>query len=62
MSFELVSGMRCESAAFIGTRSVSSCNKVGYRGAAYPVRQNTRNPGAKEAAHIEEFEVTVRGS
>jgi len=51
----------CESAALIGTRSVSSCDKVEYRGAAYPVRQHTRNLSAKEAVHIGEFKVTIPG-
>src|SRR5260370_134473 len=42
-SFELASGMRCESADFIEARSGrTGCNKAGYRAAAHPVRLNTR--------------------
>ena len=44
--------MRCESADFIGARSVSGCNKAGYRNAASPVRQNTRKPLQTGGVHI----------
>src|SRR2546427_10406274 len=38
--------MRSESADFIGARSASGCIKAGYRAAAHPVRQITRDPFA----------------
>lgn len=51
-SSELAHGMRCESADFIGARSISGCNKAECRAATDPVVAHTK-PGAKGTVHVD---------